>query len=389
MAKTPSQMPSLHPDSLLAHAGGGYDPSTGALVPPIPTATTFARDEAYELISDRHLYSRDDNDLFRTTEALIASLEKGADSRLFASGMAATAAVVRFVRPGGTLVVQSGIYWGTSLFLRKHCARNDIRLIELDASNFTEFAPQVKQAKPDLVWLEVPSNPYLKVANIKQIAELCRSSATLLAVDATASTPLILRPLDFGADFVMHSATKALNGHSDVLGGVVSTADTQTEAWSFVCEERKLAGSLLGSFEAWLLLRGLRTLALRVERMNSNAQNVAEFLDRHPCVEAVLYPGLQSHPHHLTAKDHMRGGFGSLLSVLVKGGQEEALKVAGGLKLIHRATSLGGVESILEHRYTIEGEDSGVPRNLLRLSVGIEHLDDLITDLDQALTGAY
>ncbi|GAB4519311.1 MAG: cystathionine gamma-synthase [Roseibium sp.] len=387
MSKSPYLAAGLHPDSLLAHGGGGFDAATGAVVPPIPTATTFVRDESYDLVSPGHLYSRDDNALYARTERLIAELEGGAEGRLFASGMAAVAAIARTVPPGGTLLAQSGIYWGTTLFLRKLCVRANVALIEADAGDGEAFLDEISVTRPDLVWLEVPNNPFLDVADIPAIAESCRKTGALLAVDATAATPLILKPLTFGADLVMHSATKALNGHSDLLGGVVTTADANSDAWTLIREERKLAGAVLGSFETWLLLRGLRTLALRVERMNANAGAVAAFLEAHPKVDKVLYPGLPSHPRHALAKSMMSGGFGSLLSVQLKGGKEEALKVAGALDLFQRATSLGGTESLVEHRFTIEGESSGVPENLLRLSLGIEHADDLVGDLDQALAG--
>lgn len=375
----------LHPDSLLAHAGGGFDAATGAVVPPIQTATTFVRDENYELVSPGHLYSRDDNDLFRKTEGLIATLEGAEDSRLFASGMAAVAAVMRLVKPGGTLLTQSGIYWGTTAFLRKHCARNKIALLEADATDLPALLDEITIAKPDLVWLEVPSNPFLKIADIPGIAVACKSAGSVLAVDATAATPLIIKPLALGADLVMHSATKTLNGHSDLLGGVVSTADRGSDAWDFICTERHDAGAVMGSFETWLLLRGLRTLALRVERMNANSMALAKHLENHPKVDKVLYPGLASHDGHALATAQMSGGYGSLMSVLVKGDKQDALTATGALNLFQRATSLGGVESLVEHRFTIEGEGSGIPETLMRLSIGIEHVDDLIADFDQAL----
>ncbi|GAA0782127.1 aminotransferase class V-fold PLP-dependent enzyme [Roseibium denhamense] len=387
MTKSPFKISGLHSDSLLAHGGGGFDAATGAVVPPIPVATTFVRDEAYELVSSSHLYSRDDNDLFRKTEGLIAQLEGGAESRLFASGMAAVAAVARCVKPGGTLLVQSGIYWGTTLFLRKLCARTNIALIEADATDPSAFSDELSVTKPDLVWLEVPSNPFLDVADIQEIAKLCQGAGALLAVDATAATPLVLKPLALGADLVMHSATKALNGHSDVLGGVVTTKDPDSEAWAFLTEERKLGGAVMGSFEAWLLLRGLRTLSLRVERMNTNTQKLAEHLKGHAAIAEVLYPGLESHSQHTLAKSMMTGGFGSLMSIRIKGGRKVAMRTVGALDLFQRATSLGGVESLVEHRQTIEGDASGIPDDLLRLSIGIEHISDLIADLDQALGG--
>lgn len=376
----------LHADSLLAHGGGGFDPETGAVVPPIPTATTFVRDEAYELVNKGHLYSRDDNDLYTKTEALIATLEGGKASRLFASGMAAVAAIARIVKPGGTILAQSGIYWGTTLFLRQHCSHNSIALIECDTSDLEAFEDELTVAQPDLVWLEVPSNPFLKIADIRELADRCKPIGALLAVDATVATPLILKPLALGADFVMHSATKALNGHSDLLGGVVTTNNAYSDPWALLSEERTSAGAVMGSFEAWLLLRGLRTLALRVERMNANAQTLAEYLDAHPKVQTVNYPGLKTHPGHELAKTQMTGGFGSLMSILVEGGSEEALQITGALRLFQRATSLGGTESLVEHRRTVEGTASEVPGNLLRLSIGIEHVNDLIADLDHALS---
>ncbi len=254
----------LHTDSLLAHGGGGFDPATGAVVPAIPTATTFVRDENYDLISPGHLYSRDDNELFRKTEKLIATLESAVDSRLFASGMAAIASVMRTVRPGGTILLQSGIYWGTTLYFRKNCERTGIRLVEADATDTELFQASVSEIKPDLIFLEVPSNPFLRVADIPVLSAGATAAGATLCVDATAATPLILKPLILGADLVVHSATKALNGHSDVLGGVVSTADKHTEAWEFITAERHDAGAVMGSFEAWLLLRGMRTLFVRV-----------------------------------------------------------------------------------------------------------------------------
>lgn len=384
MSKT-SKSP-LHPASLLAHGGGGVDPATGAVVPPIQPATTFARDAEYRLISDTHLYARDDNDLVRQIESLIAELEGAADSRLFASGMAAIAATVRTVKPGGTILVQSGIYWGTTSWLRKHCDHAGIALIEADAADTARFCETLVESGPSLVLIETPSNPWLTVADIAPIADAAKTVGATVAVDATAATPLLMRPLALGADLVIHSATKALNGHSDVLAGLVSCRDADSAAWSFIRTERHDAGAILSSFDAYLLLRGLRTLALRMERMCANAQTIAETLAAHPAVEAVLYPGLADHPSHDCAKAQMHGGYGYLMSVMVKGGGANALAVAGRLELIKRATSLGGVESLVEHRHTIEGDATGVPENMLRLSVGIENADDLIADLTAALS---
>ncbi|MBA5776598.1 PLP-dependent transferase [Stappia sp. F7233] len=376
---------SLHPDTLLAHAGGGVDPSTGAVVPAILPSTTFVRDRNYKLTSPAHLYSRDDNDLFRQIEALVADLEGAADSRLFASGMAAVAAVVRSAKPGGSILVQSGIYWGTTAWLRKHCARNGIALVEADATEIEQFCETIRETGPALVLIEVPSNPGLAIADIAKAAEATHKADGVLAVDATAATPLLMKPLALGADLVLHSTTKALNGHSDALGGIVSTSDANSDAWTFIREERHDAGAVMGPFEAYLLLRGLRTLGIRMERMCTNAQAIAERFSTHHRVERVLYPGLETHPGHELAKAQMSGGYGYLVSILVEGGAEAALEVAGRLNLIKRATSLGGVESLVEHRYTIEGDATGVAKNLLRFSIGIERVEDLVADLEQAL----
>lgn len=375
----------LSPASRLAHGGGGVDPATGAVVPPIQTATTFGRDAAYRLTSPTHLYARDDNDLTRQIEALVADLEGAEDARLFASGMAAITAVARWVRPGGTILVQSGIYWGTTSWLRKHCQHAGIALVEAAAGDGEQFAETIGECGPSLVLIEVPSNPYLEVADITRIADAAHAAGALLAVDATAATPLLMRPLALGADLVVHSATKALNGHSDVLAGVVSCRDSQADAWRFIREERHDAGAILPAFEAYLLLRGLRTLSLRLERMCANAQAIATMLASHPAVERVLYPGLPDHPGHAIARRQMTGGFGYLMSFILSTDSAGALGAVGRLGLIKRATSLGGVESLIEHRRTIEGNSSGIPEGLLRLSVGIEAEADLLADLEQAL----
>ncbi|MEL7013156.1 MAG: PLP-dependent transferase, partial [Pseudomonadota bacterium] len=238
----------------------------------------------------------------------------------------------------------------------------------------------------DLVWIEVPSNPWIKTADIARVAELAHGAGAVLAVDGTAATPVLTQSLGFGADISMHSGTKAINGHSDVIAGVVSCRDADLPLWKDICAQRAEAGALLGPMEAWLLLRGMRTLPVRIERMCATALRVAQAMDAHPLVEAVWYPGLPDHPEHALARRQMCGGAGYLMSVLVKGSREEALAVAGRLQLIHRATSLGGTETLVEHRATVEPQ-SGIPGNLLRLSIGLEDPNDLIADLDQALRG--
>jgi len=283
--------------------------------------------------------------------------------------------------------VQRPIYYGTLAWLAKFCARREISLHHFDGAHPTSLERAVAASKPAIVWIETPSNPMLDVVDIARAAEIAHGSGALLAVDSTAATPILSRPLALGADLVMHSATKYLNGHSDVLAGVLVTKQID-ERWSAIRADRHDAGALLGPFEAWLLLRGLRTLALRVRQASESALAVARFLAGHSGIERVRYPGLPNHPRHDLARRQMVGGCGGLLSFQVKGNADAALAIAGRLQLIARATSLGGTESLIEHRFTIEGAATGVPPNLLRLSVGIEDADDLIADLAQALDGA-
>ncbi|MGH1463797.1 MAG: trans-sulfuration enzyme family protein [Cognatishimia sp.] len=372
----------LKPATLSAHAGGALDQESGGVVPPIRPATTFVRDSDYQLVNSDNLYLRPHNDAVRIAEDVIRQLEGAADTLLFPSGMAAIAAAFRWVPNGARVVVQSGIYWGTTKWIRDFCHRRGITLVEVDASDSAKLE-KVCDLPTALVFIETPSNPWLKTIDIKAAANHAHHAGAVLIVDATAATPILTRALDFDADIVMHSATKALNGHSDVLGGVLSTR-AQTEVWQQIVTDRSDAGAVMGPFEAWLLVRGMRTLALRVERMCQNAMQIATFLSDHPAVDRVLYPGLASDPGHALAQAQMTGGFGSLLSVLIKGDKHDALRIAGRLQLFLRATSLGGVESLVEHRFTVESH-TGIPEYLLRLSVGIEDVGDLIADLSQSL----
>jgi cystathionine gamma-synthase len=298
--------------------------------------------------------------------------------------MAAITALFRTLKRGEAIIVQRPIYYGTLAWLAKFCAHRELALHHFEGADPKSLERVVGDAKPAIVWIETPSNPMLDVVDIAGAAEVARAAGALLAVDSTAATPILTRPLALGADFVMHSATKYLNGHSDIVAGVLVTRQTD-ERWAAIKADRHDAGALLGPFEAWLLLRGLRTLALRVRQASENALAIARFLEDHPKVERVLYPGLPSHPQHALAQRQMDGGCGGLMSFQIKGGASEALALAGRLRLIARATSLGGTESVIEHRFTIEGAATGVPPNLLRLSVGIEDQDDLIADLAQAL----
>ena len=376
---------SLSVATIAAQAGGYIDAASGGVVPPIQPSTTFARDRSYQPHPTGNIYARDDNDVGRIAEALLAQLDNAEAALLFPNGMAAIAAVFRALPGGATVLVQSQIYWGTTKWLREFCARRSVTLIEADLSDIGQAQSLCAQHQPDLVFIETPSNPWLRTTDIALVAEATHAAGGRLVVDATAATPILTRALDFGADIVMHSATKGINGHSDVLAGVLATDAPADPHWQAIAIDRHDAGAVIGSFEAWLLIRSIRTLPLRVERMSQNAQAVAEFLQSHDAVAQVFYPGLPDFEGHSVAKRQMAGGFGSLLSFCVKGGAAEALRVAGQLNLFHRATSLGGVESLVEHRHTIEPH-TGIPESLLRLSIGIEDVQDLCADLEQALT---
>lgn len=367
--------------TLFAQADGVIDPSNGAVVPAIQPATTFARNEQNQLVSDEHLYSRDDNDLARLAERILAKSEKADAGLLFPTGMASVAAVLRTVPNGGRVIMQNEIYWGTTKWTREFCARRQIELVEVDCSNLSELEAVAKPT--DVLWIETPSNPYLKTTDVKACSRLAKQMGAALVVDSTAATPVLSNPLELGADIVMHSATKGINGHSDVLAGFLATSNADSALWQAIAMDRHDAGAVIGPFEAWLLIRGMRTLPLRMERMCETALLIAKMLETHSNVDAVLYPGLPSDAGHALALKQMTGGFGCLVSLLVKGDKQDALSVAGRLKLFKRATSLGGVESLVEHRNTVE---PAIDDRLLRLSVGIEGAEDLLADLEQALS---
>ncbi|EDQ04372.1 Cystathionine gamma-synthase [Sulfitobacter indolifex] len=382
MAQPPK--PNLHPATIAAQAAGAVDPASGGVVPPVQFATTYLRDENYDLVNPANVYLRSHNENTRVAERILNALEGAEETLIFPSGMAAIAAVFRTVPNGASVVVQSQIYWGTTKWIRDFCTRRQIALHEVDASDLDAFAALCRAEKPDLCLIETPSNPWLRITDIAGAAAAAHEVGATLVVDSTAASPVLSHPLEHGADIVMHSATKGINGHSDVLAGSLATNDTGAARWQMIRDDRNEAGAVIGPMEAWLLARGMRTLPLRMREMSRNAMILAEFLSDHPQVEQVMYPGLPDHPGHALAAQQMSGGFGGLLSFVVKGGAEAALKAAGRLQLFHRATSLGGVESLVEHRHTIEPH-TGIPEGLLRLSVGIEDVEDLGADLGQAL----
>jgi cystathionine gamma-synthase len=375
----------VKPETLAARGAHPIDPQTGALVPPIHTSTTFARDEAYRLLGGA-LYARDEAPSFGPAEDLLAQLEGGADALLFASGMAAaSAAVGALTAPGAHLVASRVVYWGLRAWLERFARQWQVEVTWTDTTDAAALAAALRPGVTRLVWIETPANPTWEVTDIERAAELAHGAGALLVVDSTVATPVFCRPIALGADLVMHSATKYLNGHGDVVAGALVTA-RQDEAWAAIRAQRHDGGAILGPFEAWLLARGLRTLYPRVRAQAASALALASRLAGHPGVTRVRYPGLPGDPGHPVARRQMDGGFGAMLSIQV-GSRARALAVAGRLGLFVRATSLGGTESLVEHRASVEPPTSPVPDDLLRLSIGLEDPEDLWADLEGALAG--
>ncbi len=363
-------------------AGHFVDSRDGSIVPPLQMSTTFARDDSYEPIGD-YVYGRYGSPTITHLEALVARLDSGSSARVFASGMAAFAAVLESVPTGGHVVAPDVMYHGGQDWLRRLHSLDRIELTLFDSSDPGALASALRTSTTDLVWIETPVNPTWDVIDIRSAVEVAHDAGASLAVDATV-TPVTTRPIELGADLTFHAATKAYNGHSDLSGGILVTA-ADDRRWEEICLARDLGGAVLGPFEAWLLTRGLRTLHLRVERSSANAAAIAERLSTHPGVHTVRYPGLPDDPGHEIAARQMDRGFGSVLSFQVNGGEEAARRVATSTEVFVAATSLGGVESLIEHRSAVEPEHSIVPADLLRISVGIEPVDELIADLELAL----
>jgi len=373
----------VKPASAAAQALGWVDEKTRALSPPLHTATTFLRDEDNQYRSGRS-YIRADNPAFDQAEALLRHLEHGAGAMLFSSGMAAATAVFLSLRPGDHVVAPKVMYWGLRKWLQGFATDWGLKVELVDAANPAALAAAVQPGKTKLVWIETPANPTWVITDIAAAAKVAHQAGARLAVDSTVATPVLCQPITLGADLVMHAATKYLNGHSDVLAGALVTAKDD-ESWQRLRAVRHDLGAVAGSFEAWLLLRGMRTLFVRVPAACRSAEKIAAHFDGHPRIAAVLYPGLPGAPGHALAAEQMGGSFGAMLSIRVKGGESAAIATAARVRLWKRATSLGGVESLVEHRASVEGAGSPAPADMLRLSVGLEDAGDLIADLEQAL----
>ena len=376
--------PPLTRRTIAVQALGRIEPATKAVVPPIHVATTYERDPDNRYRAG-YAYGRPDNATVRQTEDVLTALEGAEDALLFGSGMSAATAVVMALKPAH-IVASQVMYWAFRHWLTSEAPRFGHRVELVDTGDLAALRRAVKPGATKLVWIETPGNPLWGITDIAAAAKIAHDAGARLAVDSTVATPVFTQPLRLGADLVMHSASKYLNGHSDVIAGALATARDDA-LWARVKALRIQHGLILGPFEAWLLQRGLRTLDARVTTQTASAAVLARRLSRHPAVARVLYPGLRDHPGHAVARRQMRG-FGAMLSILVAGGEPAAIAAAAKVRVWKRATSLGGVESLIEHRASVEGPDSPCPANLLRLSVGLEDPDDLYADLDQALRGA-
>lgn len=368
-------------ETTLVHVGRQVEPATGAVSPPIHLSTTFERDVNGEFPRG-YSYVRADNPGRRALEQCIAALEGGADATAYASGAAASLAVFSLLRPGDHVIAPIEIYHGTAKQLRDLLGPMGVRYSFVDMTQMDA----VRAALSDdtrLLWIETPSNPMLNISDIAALSHLAHGRGALVCCDNTFATPIWQRPFDLGADLIVHASTKYFGGHSDVMGGVVVTAPG-SELSQKMRDYQATAGSIPSPFDCWLLRRSLTTLACRVRAQTETAGQLAQFLERHRNVERVFYPGLKSHRGHSVASRQMMG-FGAMLSFCVRGGREAAFGVAARTRLFTRATSLGGVESLIEHRASVEGPHSVSPENLLRVSVGLENAEDLVRDLEQAL----
>ncbi len=414
----------LAPATLAAQGLGFIEPVTKAVVQPIHVSTTFERDADNQYSAGR-CYSRADNPSYDQVEATLAALEQGTDALVFSSGMAAATACFLALDPGDHVIAPTVMYWALRNWLTTFARRWGLEVSLVDTTKLDDLRAAIQPGRTKLVWLETPSNPLWHVTDIAAAADIAHQAGALLAVDSTVAATVFTQPLTLGADVVMHAATKYLNGHSDLVAGALIAGPTLCKAgrlmlpvdrtptsgqpsicpdvgvrptdlfarlaadpdsyWKRVRTIRSQSGGVLGSFEAWLLMRGLRTLHPRVRWAAASAQSLAERLAEHPAIAEVLYPGLPSFAGHKIARRQMTGGFGAMLSIRLKAGETAAIATAANVKVWKRATSLGGVESLLEHRASIEGAGSPCPPDLLRLSVGVEDENDLFDDLVQAL----
>ena len=378
----------VSPETLAAQGLGEADPISGGLAPVINLSTNYEQqpDGSYR---QGRVYTRADNPTSEHAEQMLAALEGGAlesscACALFGSGMAAATAVFQSLLPGDHVLVSRVLYWGVRKWLAEFALTWGLDVEFTDTSDLDAIAAAIRPGRTRLLWVETPANPMWEITDLAAVCGLAHAAGVRVAVDNTVATPVLTRPFEFGADLVVHSASKYLNGHGDVLAGAVLAA-RRDPFWERVRSWRRNAGAMPGAFEAWLLQRGMRTLFLRVQRASDTALAIATHFAGHPALSAVLYPGLPGHPGYAIAARQMDGGSGGMLSIRLAGGAGHALAVLAAVRVFKRATSLGGVESLIEHRRSGEGPSSPVPDDLLRISAGIESSADLIADLEAAL----
>ena len=384
----------VSPETLAAQGLGEADPVSGGLAPVINLSTNYEQqpDGSYR---QGRVYTRADNPTSEHVEQLLAALEGGGlgggargdgpcACALFGSGMAAATAVFQSLLPGDHVLVSRVLYWGVRKWLAEFALTWGLDVEFTDTADLDAVAAAIRPGRTRLLWVETPANPMWEITDLAAVCDLAHAAGVRVAVDNTVATPVLTRPFEFGADLVVHSASKYLNGHGDVLAGAVLAA-RRDPFWERIRSWRRNAGAMPGAFEAWLLQRGMRTLFLRVHRASQTALDIAVRFQRHPALTTVLYPGLPDHPGHEIAARQMHGGFGGMLSIRMAGGAGAARDVLAAVQVFKRATSLGGVESLIEHRRGSEGPSSPVPDDLLRLSIGIEAPGDLIADLEAAL----
>jgi cystathionine gamma-synthase len=367
-------------ETIAIHAGNHIDETSGAVIQPITLSTTFERGKEGNYPGG-YIYSRSDNPNRNSLENVLAQLEGGEDACAFASGNAAGCAIFQALEPGSHIIAPDDMYHG----LRNQLKQVFKSIIDVDFVDLTDLKAVEAAIRPEtaLLWIETPSNPLLKVSDIQELSKLAKAHHITVVCDNTFATPVFQNPLALGCDLVMHSTTKYLGGHSDVLGGALITK-MNNPFWEKIRNIQNLAGAVPAPFDCYMTVRGIKTLHYRMKGHAENAFALACFLEDYPKVERVYYPGLESHLQYHIAKKQMRS-FGGIISFLIKGEAEEARKVVNAVKLFTQATSLGGVESLIEHRASVEGPDTKTPQNLIRVSVGLENVEDLIEDLKESL----
>ena len=377
-------MTATRPDTLAVHAGNAPDESTGAVAPPLHLSTTFRHGPAGERVAG-YEYQREGNPTNDRLRDALKALEGGEEAMTFASGMAAMSTLLDCLPAGARVLFPDDCYSGLRMLFQEFLPERGI-VAEVVAMADIDAVRKACAMPVSMLWIETPSNPLMKISDIASLADIGHAAGAIVVVDNTFATPLLQRPLALGADIVMHSTTKYFGGHSDVLGGALVFAKESDLAHK-VAHRLHVTGAVLSPFSAWLTLRGCRSLGARMAMHCANARKVAGFLAAHPAIERVNWPGLASHPGHSVAASQMQD-FGAMLSIEVRGGREAALAMTGKLRVFTNATSLGGCESLIEHRASVEGPNPRSPQNLLRMSIGLEDADDLIADLAQALDGA-